>query len=134
MMLPMQAKIQEIQHDAIEKLKASDAKAGAGSGAAADPKADGKTKFFGDGYEFIPGKDEVIVEGSAGYVVSFGEMLYRAYDAVLRAREAGIDVGLINKPSLHSRNVSPSFSASVFSSSSSTSSAPTARVIRCCAG
>ncbi|KAJ7056718.1 thiamine diphosphate-binding protein [Mycena amicta] len=65
-------------------------------------KADGKTKFFGDGYEFVPGKDEVILEGTAGYVVSFGEMLYRSYDAVLRAREAGIDVGLINKPSLHS--------------------------------
>lgn len=65
-------------------------------------KPDGKTKFFGDDYEFVPGKDEVIVDGKAGYVVSFGEMLYRAYDAVLRAREAGIDVGLINKPSLHS--------------------------------
>ncbi|KAF7329913.1 Transket-pyr domain-containing protein [Mycena kentingensis (nom. inval.)] len=64
-------------------------------------KPDGKSKLFGDGYEFVPGKDEVIVEGTAGYVVSFGEMLYRAYDAVLRCREAGIDVGLINKPSLH---------------------------------
>ncbi|KAJ7760641.1 thiamine diphosphate-binding protein [Mycena maculata] len=64
-------------------------------------KEDGKTKFFGDGYEFVPGKDETIVEGKAGYVVSFGEMLYRSWDAVLRCRQAGLDVGLINKPSLN---------------------------------
>ncbi|KAK0218304.1 thiamine diphosphate-binding protein [Armillaria nabsnona] len=65
-------------------------------------KEDGNTKYFGDGYEFIPGKDEVIVEGKAGYVVSFGEMLYRSYDAVLRCRQQGVDVGLINKPTLSS--------------------------------
>ncbi|KAJ7082868.1 transketolase [Mycena belliarum] len=64
-------------------------------------KEDGKTKYFGDGYEFVPGKDETIVEGKAGYVVSFGEMLYRSWDAVLRCRELGLDVGLINKPSLN---------------------------------
>ncbi|KAJ7116559.1 thiamine diphosphate-binding protein [Mycena epipterygia] len=64
-------------------------------------KEDGKTKFFGDGYEFIPGKDETIVEGKAGYVVSFGDMLYRSWDAVLRCRQQGLDVGLINKPSLN---------------------------------
>ncbi|KAF7977050.1 hypothetical protein HWV62_4824 [Athelia sp. TMB] len=64
-------------------------------------KEDGKTKFFGDDYEFIPGKDETIIEGKAGYVVSFGEMLYRSYDAVLRCREQGLDVGLINKPTLN---------------------------------
>ncbi|KAG0695914.1 hypothetical protein DFH29DRAFT_1005039 [Suillus ampliporus] len=34
------------------------------------------TKFLGDGYEFVSGKDEMIVEGKAGYVLSFGEMLY----------------------------------------------------------
>jgi len=64
-------------------------------------KEDGKTKFFEDDYEFVPGKDEVIVEGKAGYVVSFGEMLYRSWDAVLRCRQEGLDVGLINKPSLN---------------------------------
>jgi transketolase C-terminal domain/subunit len=63
-------------------------------------KEDG-TKFFGDGYEFVPGKDETIVEGKAGYVVSFGEMLYRSWDAVLRCRQQGLDVGLINKPTLN---------------------------------
>ncbi|KAG2749932.1 thiamine diphosphate-binding protein [Suillus brevipes Sb2] len=63
-------------------------------------KEDG-TKFFGDGYEFVPGKDETIIEGKAGYVVSFGEMLYRSWDAVLRCRQQGLDVGLINKPTLN---------------------------------
>lgn len=64
-------------------------------------KEDGKTKFFDDDYEFIPGKDEIIVEGKAGYVVTFGEMVYRSWDAVLRCRQQGLDVGLVNKPSLN---------------------------------
>ena len=63
-------------------------------------KEDG-TRFFEDDYKFVPGKDDVIVEGKAGYVVSFGEMLYRSWDAVLRCREQGLDVGLINKASLN---------------------------------
>ncbi|PSR74242.1 hypothetical protein PHLCEN_2v9986 [Hermanssonia centrifuga] len=63
-------------------------------------KEDG-SRFFGDDYEFVPGKDDVIVEGSAGYVVSFGDMLYRSWDAVLRCRQEGLDVGLINKPTLN---------------------------------
>lgn len=63
-------------------------------------KEDG-SKFYGEGYVFTPGKDEVIREGSAGYVVSYGEMLYRALDAVDRARAEGIDVGLVNKPTLN---------------------------------
>ncbi|ETW82787.1 hypothetical protein HETIRDRAFT_157105 [Heterobasidion irregulare TC 32-1] len=58
-------------------------------------------RFFGEGYEFVPGKDEVVLEGTAGYVVSFGDMLYRSYDAVLRCRQEGLDVGLINKPTLN---------------------------------
>ncbi|MCL4692864.1 MAG: transketolase [Candidatus Hydrogenedentes bacterium] len=62
-----------------------------------------RSKFFAEenGYKFVPGKDEVIREGSQGYVVSYGEMLYRALDAVERARDLGIDVGLINKPTLN---------------------------------
>ncbi len=63
-------------------------------------KEDG-SRFFGDDYEFVPGKDDVIVEGKAGYVVSFGDMLYRSWDAVLRVRQEGLDVGLINKPTLN---------------------------------
>ncbi len=53
------------------------------------------------GYVFTPGKDEVIREGGAGYVVSYGEMLYRALDAVERLRADGLDVGLVNKPTLN---------------------------------
>ncbi|KAJ8692301.1 hypothetical protein PTI98_009628 [Pleurotus ostreatus] len=63
-------------------------------------KEDG-TRFFEGNYQFVPGKDEVIAEGTAGYVVSFGEMLYRSWDAVLRCRKEGLDVGLINKPTLN---------------------------------
>ncbi len=63
-------------------------------------KQDG-SKFFGDGYVFTPGKDEIIREGSAGYVVSYGELLFRALDAVERARAEGIDVGLVNKATLN---------------------------------
>lgn len=65
-------------------------------------KEDG-SKFFDpqNGYKFAPGKDEVIREGRDGYVVSYGDMLYRALDAVERARQDGIDVGLINKPTLN---------------------------------
>jgi transketolase C-terminal domain/subunit len=73
-------------------------------------KPDGK-RFFDDNYEFIPGKDEVILEGTAGYVVSFGEMLYRAHDAVLRCRQEGLDVGLVNKPTLNIVDEQVCFSA-----------------------
>lgn len=57
--------------------------------------------FFGGDYTFTPGKDEVIREGTAGYIVSFGEALYRSLDAVERLKEQGIDMGLINKPTLN---------------------------------
>ncbi len=62
--------------------------------------ADGKD-LHGDGYTFVPGKDEVVREGTAGYIVSFGDGLYRALDAVHRLKQEGIDVGLINKPTLN---------------------------------
>jgi transketolase C-terminal domain/subunit/transketolase N-terminal domain/subunit len=58
-------------------------------------------KIFADGYEFQPGKDEVIREGSDGYVVTYGEMTYRCLDAVLQLRSQGLNVGLINKPTLN---------------------------------
>ncbi|HHP7244651.1 MAG TPA: transketolase C-terminal domain-containing protein [Elainellaceae cyanobacterium] len=62
--------------------------------------ADGN-EFYGDGYTFVPGKDEVIREGTAGYIVSYGDALYRAVDAVERLKQEGMDVGLINKPTLN---------------------------------
>ncbi len=58
-------------------------------------------EFFGSNYTFTPGKDEVIREGDAGYIVSFGDALYRALDAVERLKQQGINVGLINKPTLN---------------------------------
>ena len=61
---------------------------------------DGQPLFDGE-YRFTPGKDEIIREGDQGYVVSYGEMLYRCLDAVDRLREEGIRVGLINKPTLN---------------------------------
>ncbi|ORY22833.1 putative transketolase [Naematelia encephala] len=63
-------------------------------------KEDG-SRFFGEGYTFTPGKDEIIRKGSKGYIVSYGEMLYRSLDAVDRLRAEGVDVGLINKPTLN---------------------------------
>ncbi|XHX77471.1 MAG: transketolase C-terminal domain-containing protein [Stenomitos frigidus ULC029] len=57
--------------------------------------------LYSDGYTFVPGKDEVVREGTAGYIVSFGDGLYRALDAVHRLKQEGIDVGLINKPTLN---------------------------------
>jgi transketolase len=61
---------------------------------------DGNEMFGGD-YTFTPGKDEVIREGTAGYIVTFGDSVYRALDAVERLKQEGIDVGLINKATLN---------------------------------
>ncbi|WP_421656855.1 transketolase C-terminal domain-containing protein [Leptothermofonsia sp. ETS-13] len=60
-----------------------------------------RSEMFGEGYTFVPGKDEVVREGTAGYIVSFGDALYRALDAVERLKQEGINVGLINKPTLN---------------------------------
>ena len=57
--------------------------------------------LYGDDYIFQPGRDEVVREGSAGTIVSFGEGLYRALDAVERLREEGIALTLINKATLN---------------------------------
>ena len=63
-------------------------------------RPDGTPLYAGD-YRFEPGRDDFVREGQAGYVVSFGETLYRALDAVERLREKGLDVGLVNKPTLN---------------------------------
>ena len=57
--------------------------------------------FFGGDYTFQPGRDELVRDGSAGAVVSFGDGLYRALDAVERLRDEGIDLALVNKPTLN---------------------------------
>jgi transketolase len=55
------------------------------------------------GKPFSPGKDDIVRKAPAGggYVVSFGETVYRALDAVIRLQEQGVKVGLINKPTLN---------------------------------
>ncbi|EKD35053.1 MAG: hypothetical protein ACD_75C02076G0003 [uncultured bacterium] len=58
-------------------------------------------KYFDAGYSFEPGRDEVIREGRDGYIVTYGEMLYRCLDAVEQLRTQGMQVGLINKPTLN---------------------------------
>lgn len=58
-------------------------------------------RLYGPGYTFKSGKEEFIRHGKAGYVISFGDMLYRSLDAVERLRESGLDVGLVNKPTLN---------------------------------
>ena len=58
--------------------------------------------FYGRGYEFTPGVDEVIREGDAGWIISYGDMLHRCLHVVEEYREKGIKIGLINKPTLNS--------------------------------
>ncbi|MCM1982558.1 transketolase C-terminal domain-containing protein [Lyngbya confervoides] len=58
-------------------------------------------ELFGDGYQFQPGQDDLVREGTAGYIVAFGDALYRALDAVERLKQEGLDVGLINKSTLN---------------------------------
>jgi len=56
------------------------------------------------GKPFEPGKDYVVREAGpgGGYVVSFGEVVYRALDAVISVNEKSKTVtGLINKPTLN---------------------------------
>jgi len=59
---------------------------------------DGRPLFAGD-YMFQLGKDDLVLEAGAGcgYVVSYGDALYRSLDAVQRLRAEGIQVGLVNK-------------------------------------
>jgi transketolase C-terminal domain/subunit len=61
---------------------------------------DGKPLFAGK--TFTPGKDDVVRDAQGGgYVVAFGETVYRALDAVIRLQREGVKVGLINKPTLN---------------------------------
>lgn len=59
------------------------------------------TRFYGDDYKFIPGRDDVIREGKDGYIVSFGETVYRSLDAVIKLKAQGLNVGLICKSTLN---------------------------------
>jgi transketolase len=56
-----------------------------------------------EGQPFEPGKDYVVRKAKAGggYVVAMGETVYRALDAIITLQENGVNVGLINKPTLN---------------------------------
>jgi len=64
---------------------------------------DGAGKPIYQGKPFEPGKDDVVREAKAsgGYIVAMGEAVYRALDAVITLQESGVNVGLINKPTLN---------------------------------
>jgi transketolase C-terminal domain/subunit len=63
--------------------------------------ADGKPLYAGKAFE--PGRDYVVrdAQPGGGYVVAMGETVYRALDAVIQLQEKGVNVGLINKPTLN---------------------------------
>jgi transketolase C-terminal domain/subunit len=61
---------------------------------------DGNPLYAGKPFE--PGKDYVVRDANGGgWVVAFGEIVYRALDAVIKLREENLNVGLINKPTLN---------------------------------
>jgi transketolase C-terminal domain/subunit len=60
----------------------------------------GKPMYQGQPFE--PGKDYLVRDSKGGgYVVAFGECVYRALDAVINLNEKGTKVGLVNKPTLN---------------------------------
>ena len=62
---------------------------------------EGGQPFYKD-KPFQSGKDDIVRDADGGgYVVSFGEVVYRALDAVTRLKEEGLKVGLINKTTLN---------------------------------
>jgi len=56
--------------------------------------------YFGEDYTFEFARDDFLHGGDMqclGYIVSYGDALYRCLDAVRRLREQGLCVGLVNK-------------------------------------
>jgi transketolase C-terminal domain/subunit len=58
-------------------------------------------RLYGEGYVFKSDCDEIIRTGKDGYIVSYGEMLYRCLHVVELLKDEGIEIGLINKPVLN---------------------------------
>jgi transketolase len=59
-------------------------------------------KFFEAArYTFQPGKDDLVRDGSDGFIVAFGDTLYRAIDAAETLKEQGYKVGVFNKATLN---------------------------------
>ena len=60
-------------------------------------------KPFYQGKTFEPGRDDFVrkAKNGSGYVVAYGETVYRALDAIIGLKEKGIEVGLVNKATLN---------------------------------
>ena len=52
------------------------------------------TPYFGDNYQFVPGKIDFIRNGTAGLVIAMGTPTGRALEAVDALRNEGLDVSL----------------------------------------
>jgi transketolase len=61
---------------------------------------DGQPRYAA-GYRFEPGRDDVLRSGRDGWIVSYGDVLSEALDAVTELKQLGLDVGLVNKCSLN---------------------------------
>lgn len=59
--------------------------------------------FFGEGYTFVSGKDDVLREAGPGegYIVAVGETVYRAVDAAEQLKAQGRKVGIVIKSTLN---------------------------------
>jgi transketolase len=63
-------------------------------------REDGKP-FFADDYSFVYGKMEVVRRGKDAAIISYGGMLSKALTIRDRLSESGLDVGVINMPSVN---------------------------------
>eukprot|EP01059_Diplonema_ambulator_P007728 TRINITY_DN17211_c0_g1_i1.p1 TRINITY_DN17211_c0_g1~~TRINITY_DN17211_c0_g1_i1.p1 ORF type:complete len:649 (+),score=216.89 TRINITY_DN17211_c0_g1_i1:58-2004(+) len=63
-------------------------------------KEDGSA-YYDEKYTFVPGKDDLIREGTQGYIMAYGDAMYRCLDAVETLKQEGVSVGLINKSTLN---------------------------------
>ncbi len=59
------------------------------------------SRFYGDDYKFVSGKDDIIQEGKDGFIVTFGESVYRCLDAAIKLKAQGLNIGVISKSTLN---------------------------------
>jgi transketolase len=52
--------------------------------------------FFGKDYTFVPGKGDVLREGTDGYIIAIGPMVHEAIKARESLKEQGLSIGVIN--------------------------------------
>ena len=59
------------------------------------------SRIYGDDHKFVTGKDDIIREGREGFIVTFGESVYRCLDAAIKLKAEGLSIGVINKATLN---------------------------------